>query len=87
MEIEGFLGVPALDVGAHCLMGSNFDFERDGAFVELAPLHVEICDFDFQVSYIRVEIVGDKEAFHTACYCLVETIEADGGAYFFYKSQ
>lgn len=51
MIVEGFLGVPALDVGADGLVWGNIDGEWDGPFVELTSLHVEVCDFYCHACY------------------------------------
>lgn len=75
VEVEGFLGVPAFDVGTHCLVRRDFGVDTNIAFVKLATFHVEVCDFDFDFLDFRVEVVGDEEAFEVAAYSLVEAVE------------
>ncbi len=57
VKVEGFLGVPAFCVGANSLMGRNIHVERDCAFVELPPLHVEVGDLNFHGGYFIVKRV------------------------------
>lgn len=79
--VEGFLGIPALDVGAHRLSGRDWGVDPDSSFVELTSFHVGIRYPDLKSAQSRLELVGDEETFHTAIYSLVESIETDGRTY------
>lgn len=45
--------------------------------MELAPLHVKVCDLHFQAFDVIRESVGDETAFYGACDYFVEAIEAN----------